>query len=524
MSQISAFEVLGPVMIGPSSSHTAGALRIALLARSLVSSNIKHVHFILYNSFARTHNGHGTDRALLAGILGMQTDDYDIKRSFEIADECGLSYEFTYVNEGEGLHPNTVDILITDESENTLKIRGVSRGGGRIMLTQINGIDVDLRGDLNTLFVSHYDRPGVLAETSSCIAEFGINIAFMRSYRQTRGGKAYTIFEVDDVIDDKTIDAIKNIDNVLNAASVVVPGAITVPGSTVECDFISGAELLELTEKLDKKISGVMYQREVNLTEEKLAQDKMWRVLKIMKEETHYPIEHPEKSLGGLIGGESQKVFQSLGKYKGFLSPLSHKAVAYAMAVLERSATMGLIVAAPTAGASGIVPGCLIAAQEEFGFSDQEIFDALYTAAALGYLFTRNASVSGAEGGCQAETGSAGAMAAAALVELMGGSPAQSLQAASIAIANSLGLVCDPIAGLVEAPCQMRNASMVSSAIAAALLALSGATSPVPFDETAEVMLRVGKALPTSLRETAEGGLAQAPSAIEACRACGICS
>ena len=204
------------------------------------------------------------------------------------------------------------------------------------------------------------------------------------------------------------------------------------------------------------------------------------------------------------------------------------EAAARAMAVLERSATMGVIVAAPTAGSAGVVPGCVLAVAPLLAQGrdeiDEMIAEALYCAAAVGLILSTTACVAGAEGGCQAEVGSAAAMAAAALVQMHGGTPEQALDAASITISNMLGLVCDPVGGLVEVPCQARNAQGVAAAFTGAQLALSGVRSLVPFDEMAAVMLQVGHALPTTLRETAKGGIATAPSALSACARCGMCS
>lgn len=196
------------------------------------------------------------------------------------------------------------------------------------------------------------------------------------------------------------------------------------------------------------------------------------------------------------------------------------------MATLERSASMGVIVAAPTAGSSGIVPGAVLAVSEAIGANDQQIKEALWCAAGIGAIMTRNATVAGAEGGCQAEVGSAAAMAAAAVAQLLGATPSVALSAASTAIDNLLGLVCDPVRGLVEHPCQDRNVIGVSAALSSAQLALSGALDPLPFDEVVEAMRQVGAALPATLRETALGGLAAAPSAQSArsrCAICGLC-
>ena len=176
------------------------------------------------------------------------------------------------------------------------------------------------------------------------------------------------------------------------------------------------------------------------------------------------------------------------------------------------NASMGVIVAAPTAGSAGVVPSVIFALAEEFDIPDEKLCEALFTAGAVGSILMKNASVSGAEAGCQAEIGSAAAMAAAAAVELMGGTPEQCFEAASIAIGNMLGLVCDPIAGLVEAPCQSRNAAGASNAITSAEMALAGIKSAIPFNEMTDAMYRVGKKLPMELRETALGGCAATPT------------
>ena len=198
------------------------------------------------------------------------------------------------------------------------------------------------------------------------------------------------------------------------------------------------------------------------------------------------------------------------------------RAIAYSMAVLEVNAAMGLIVAAPTAGSSDVLPGAVLSLAELYGWPETKQMDGLLNAGAIGYLLMRNATVAGAEAGCQAEVGAASAMTASAVTELMGGTPEMCFQAASLAISNLLGLVCDPIAGLVEVPCQSRNAIGVANAFTCAQLALSGITHPVPFDEMVDAMYRVGRSLPWELRESAKGGNAGTPTG---CRwAAGGCS
>lgn len=287
-------------------------------------------------------------------------------------------------------------------------------------------------------------------------------------------------------------------------------------------DFKNAKELLELCQSQNLSISEVMLNRETIEGEmpETEAQSRMLRALEIMKESARNPIQTPVRSMGGLIGGEAGKLSSHQAAGKGICGEVLEKAITYAVAVLETNASMGLIVAAPTAGSAGVVPGLLLALQDCHGFSDKALISALFNAGAIGYLAMRNATVAGAVGGCQAEVGIASAMAASAAVELFGGTPKQCLDAATIVLMNMLGLVCDPVGGLVEYPCQNRNAAGVANALIAAEMALSGLTQLIPFDEMLEIMYTVGRRLPAELRETAMGGCATAPSACAACHMC----
>lgn len=287
-------------------------------------------------------------------------------------------------------------------------------------------------------------------------------------------------------------------------------------------EFKSGKELLDLCSREGCSISQVMLRRECLLGETTADQVKrrMMRVLEIMRQSAAQPLKTPQRSMGGLIGGEAKRLSTHAAKKKDICGPVLQSAITYAMAVLEVNASMGLIVAAPTAGSSGVVPGLLLALQEHYHISDDRLLEGLFNAGAVGYLAMRNATVAGAVGGCQAEVGVAAAMAASAAVELMGGSPNRCLDAASTVLMNMLGLVCDPVGGLVEYPCQSRNAAGVANALVAAELALSGVPQLIPFDEMLDAMYAVGRRLPAELRETALGGCAATPSACERCGCC----
>ena len=209
MSFISVFDVMGPNMIGPSSSHTAGAARIALLARKLLTGSLKKVEFTLYGSFAKTYHGHGTDRALLGGIMGFATDDVRIRDSFQIATDNGIEYSFIPNNVETDVHPNTVDILMVNEEGQEMTIRGESLGGGKARLCRINGVEVDFTGEYSTLIVIQQDKPGVIAHITNCLSEMNVNIAYMKLYREEKGCTAYSIVESDGIVPQTVAGRIK---------------------------------------------------------------------------------------------------------------------------------------------------------------------------------------------------------------------------------------------------------------------------------------------------------------------------
>ncbi|ABX41834.1 L-serine ammonia-lyase, iron-sulfur-dependent subunit beta [Lachnoclostridium phytofermentans] len=209
MPSISIFDVIGPNMVGPSSSHTAGAVAIALLVKKMFNGPISKVEFVLYGSFAKTYKGHGTDRALLAGIMGFETYDLRIKNSFQLADECGLKYTFRADEKETEVHPNTVDIHISGEKAETMSVRGVSLGGGKIKIVRINGIDVDFTGEYSTLVIRHHDYPGMVAYIATSLSERNVNIAFMRLFRERKGATAYSVVESDEEIPRELLEKLR---------------------------------------------------------------------------------------------------------------------------------------------------------------------------------------------------------------------------------------------------------------------------------------------------------------------------
>ncbi|PQD95900.1 L-serine ammonia-lyase, iron-sulfur-dependent, subunit alpha [Pradoshia eiseniae] len=280
--------------------------------------------------------------------------------------------------------------------------------------------------------------------------------------------------------------------------------------------FRNVAELVELAETRQVKIAEVMIQQEMEVTgrtREEVIQF-MDRNLTVMEEAIERGLKGV-KSHSGLTGGDAVLLQEYIKKGKSLSGEVLLDGVSKAVATNEVNAAMGTICATPTAGSAGVVPGTLFAVKEKLNPSRQEMIEFLFTSGAFGFVVANNASISGAAGGCQAEVGSASGMAAAAIVEMAGGTPSQCAEAMAITLKNMLGLVCDPVAGLVEVPCVKRNAMGAANAMVAADMALAGIKSRIPCDEVIDAMYKIGQTMPVALRETAQGGLAATPTARE---------
>ncbi|HJD00345.1 MAG TPA: L-serine ammonia-lyase, iron-sulfur-dependent, subunit alpha [Candidatus Dwaynia gallinarum] len=279
--------------------------------------------------------------------------------------------------------------------------------------------------------------------------------------------------------------------------------------------ILTGEEILKKCDELNKELweIGLMYELSLGNKTEEVIYNELDYVIDVMESSSKKGREKKVISLSGLIGGDSKKIEDYLNNDKMVTDYFIVKAMARAISCSEVNSAMGKIVAMPTAGACGIIPAAILSVAEKFNFDREKIRRALLTASIVGILFIENATISGAEGGCQAECGTASAMAAAAVVYMMGGTPKQSFDAAAICIKNVLGLICDPVLGLVEVPCAKRNASGVVNALSVSDLVLAGVESKILFDDCVKALDEVGRSLPKEFRETALGGLAKTKSA-----------
>ncbi|MFC0302637.1 L-serine ammonia-lyase, iron-sulfur-dependent, subunit alpha [Virgibacillus soli] len=279
--------------------------------------------------------------------------------------------------------------------------------------------------------------------------------------------------------------------------------------------FRTVAELVEMAEKENISISEVMIRQEMDVKEKTREEifTEMERNLEVMEQAINDSLKGKGvTSVTGLTGGDAVRIQEYMKNKTPLSGNLMMDAVSKAMGTNEVNAAMGTICATPTAGSAGVVPGTLFAVKEQLNPTHEQMIRYLFTAGAFGFVVANNAFISGAAGGCQAEVGSAGAMASAAIVEMAGGTPQQSADAFAMTLKNMLGLVCDPVAGLVEVPCVKRNAGGASLAIVSADMALAGVKSRIPCDEVIGAMYQIGKRMPATLRETGEGGLAATPT------------
>lgn len=284
--------------------------------------------------------------------------------------------------------------------------------------------------------------------------------------------------------------------------------------------YDSLADLAALAEKVKLPISKVVLKEQADTAEstEDALYQKMANVLDVMRDSVKEGLDPDKRSASGLTGGDAFKMMQAVKDEKNICGKVFGEALTKALAVSQTNACMGRIVAAPTAGSCGILPAAVLTIAEDRNIPDQDVIMALFTASAVGMVIANNASIAGAEGGCQAECGAASAMAAAAVVEMCGGTPKMCIDACAIALKNILGLVCDPVAGLVEIPCIKRNAAGVGNALVAAEMALAGIESAIPADEVIIAMKKIGNAMSSALKETAEGGLAVTPTGQRLCQ------
>jgi len=494
-------DVIGPVMRGPSSSHCAAAVRISRMVRDLMDGEIEDVlvEFDPDGSLATTHASQGSDMGLYAGLLGWDTTDVRLLSSSEALRAAGIKVRIV-ITPIKASHPNTYRMTVTNSTEQHT-ITAISTGGGIIEVTEIDGVGVSMAGDYYETLISagsageklvSYLQENITADEILLLREESTCLVEIKSQRFL---PQETILALRTLFDTRFFKQIAPVLPVLSHAQITVP-------------FISCTEMLAYNRdrQLDLWELAVHYECARGLLSPEQVLEKMAGIIDIMQDAIQTGLAGTEYA-DRILGYQSGNFKIQMENRRLIDAGVLNRIILYTTALMESKSAMGLIVAAPTAGSCGGLPGACIGAADALGLAREKMTRAMLVGGLIGIFIAAHATFAAEVGGCQAECGSGSGMAAAALVSLAGGSTAQAVTAASMALQNILGMVCDPVANRVEVPCLGKNVLAASNALACANMALAGYDPVIPLDEVIESMDAVGKLLPSALRCTAYGGL-----------------
>ncbi len=493
-------DVVGPVMRGPSSSHSAASVRIARMARDLVGGQPDRVlvEFDTEGSLATTHESQGSDMGLFGGLLGWDADDPRLGESAEHLEAAGIEMEIKIARLDDP-HPNTYRLTLWRGSDEHQMV-AISTGGGMIEVLEIDRAPVSLRGDYDVTLV---ELEGDAAQCAGALAERSdVDVA-------APAGDAMVAVQARRALADEDLAGLPGLRRVRRMAAVL-PVRSRV-GMSVP--FLHAGEMVETADPESRPLSAFALEYECargGLGEVEVM-EQMRRILDIVRGGIRAGLAGTEYA-DRVLPRQSHRFAEKLGAGDLHEAGVLNQAILYVTALMEVKSSMGVIVAAPTAGSCATFPATCVAAAETMGADDDRTLRAMLAAGLIGVFVTTRSSFAAEVGGCQAETGAGAAMAAAALVELAGGNAATALGAASHALQNVLGLICDPVANRVEAPCLGRNITGAANAIASANIALSGFLHLIPLDEVLDAHREVSERMARELRCTALGGLSVTPT------------
>lgn len=507
-------DIIGPVMRGPSSSHCAAAWRIGRLALDLMGYKLKavRVEFAKNSSLATTYVSHGSDVGLFAGLLGRELDDAELVSSEDLLNKSEITVSFKIINLFDE-HPNIYRLFLKSENQEHY-LEAISHGGGSIEITRIDDFIVSISGDYYEalfwlensgqdikLHLETWKRGSQVDEI--LLHENRKNNLFLLEAKSSRKPGKELLEGLSQDIQIKEWKILEPVLPVLSGKNITVP-------------FATAREMLSYSG--DKEIPlwqlAVQYEKQRAGVNELEVLEKMKKIVRIVRASISSGIAGTDYD-DRLLPAQAGKYLEALKSGKLLNLGLQNRVIAYVSALMEVKSSMGVIVAAPTAGACGALPGTVVAVAEELGLSEEEMAKAFLSAGLIGIFIANQATLAAELTGCQAETGAASCMTAAALVTLAGGTLKQSLAAASMALQNMLGLICDPVANRVEVPCLGRNLMAAANALTCANVALAGYDPLIPLDEVIKAAFEVGKQLPRELRCTGLGGLSVTPTSKE---------
>ncbi|MES2595581.1 MAG: L-serine ammonia-lyase, iron-sulfur-dependent, subunit alpha [Verrucomicrobiota bacterium] len=511
MPLVSIFnDVIGPVMRGPSSSHCAAALRIGRLARDLMDADITEVlvEFDRQGSLPTTHESQGSDMGLFGGLLGWDADDERLPDSAKALAEAGIQLRIETVDSRDP-HPNTYRLTLNNKCEKHTLI-AISTGGGMMEVLSIDGVAMHMDGGYHETLIWHDGEPNLAASIfakNMCWGEVGMHMSGDGLWLMQIKGPAFAPPNViSEIAASMKVHGVKQLSPVLPVPS----------GDGIILPFTSCAEMLQHDEAKNTPLwqLAVEYERARGSFTEREVIEKMMAIVRILR-----------KSIGSGIAGtsyEDRVLHHQSGRFAEMMNAgrlldggALNRIILYVTALMEVKSSMGVIVAAPTAGACAALPGAVIGMAEAMGLDEEEMAKAMLAAGLIGVFIATRWTFAAEVGGCQAEGGSAASMAAAALVTLAGGTRDQGIAASSMAFQSMLGLICDPIANRVEAPCLGKNVMAASNALSCANMALASFDPLIPLDEVIDAAKHVSTMMPREHRCTSLGGLAITPTSLE---------
>lgn len=492
-------DVIGPVMRGPSSSHCAASLRIARLCRDLMDENIKDIliEFDPNGSLATTHKSQGSDMGLFGGFLGWEAYDERLPESEKYLETAGIPVTISIVDLG-ATHPNLYQITLHNNKE-TRKLTAISTGGGMIEVIAIDGVTVSMSGDYFETLI-YCDEPEHIMAFLKASAPFD-ELEFHT------GAISFIEMKSQAFLDDAIYRELLEMEGV-TCIKQLQPVLPVMARQHLQVPFITCNEMLAYNEGKNKSLWELAVDYEMargNITAREVF-EKMRGIIHIMGNAIQLGLQgtHYEDRI---LGSQSLQFKEKWEADKLIGGETNNRIIMYVSAMMEVKSSMGVIVAAPTAGSCGALPGALFGTAHSMQIHEDDLVKAMLSAGLIGVFIAAHATFAAEVGGCMAETGSGGGMAAAAIVEMKGGTLQQSISAASLALQNSLGIICDPIGNRVEAPCLGRNVMAATNAISCANMALANYEKLIPLDEVIETMKAVGDQIHHTLRCTNLGGL-----------------
>ena len=503
-------DVLGPVMRGPSSSHSAAANRIGRIAKALVQEPIQQIiaNYDPNGALVTTHKEQGTDLGLYSGILGWEPDDERLPTFPDELKAQGIETVINYVSY-DAPHPNFYRLELIGKSGTSYLLDATSTGGGMIAMQAIDGFPFPGQGDLHDIVFWLDQKPAEDSYSDSLLARTAENATWIEG----ANGKGLLRFNSRTILASEEIETMANELGATRAR--LLPAVLPILSrKDLNVPFTRCGEMLDHPQFGERPLweSAAAYEA----ARGGISQDE---VLKKMKALANIMAGAVSTRLAGTEYGDRILPAQSPGFTKaeaeGRLIPadINNRIIRYVSAIMEVKSSMGVIVAAPTAGSCGAMPGAVLAIVDAMSKNEEDRAKALLIAGLIGVFIARDSTFAAEEGGCMAECGSGSAMAAAAIAHLAGGTTAQQLAAASIALQNSFGMICDPIANRVEAPCLGKNIMAATNALSCANMALGGYDHLIPFDEVVIAMSKVAHQIPRELRCTNLGGLSITPTA-----------